>query len=171
MYGSFGVADQPILALEKVRFKGELIAVVAARDVETAAEAVDRIKVEYEVLPAIFDPREALKPNAIKIHDRGNLVNFYELSPEELKDAKPEPGEEYGWWQRRQVRFGDVEEGFKKADKIYEHTFTTPQAEQMPIEPHVATAIVDGHGQADYLDLEPDDLLPRSRYRRHSWPP
>jgi nicotinate dehydrogenase large molybdopterin subunit len=143
LFYGHAIPDRPVLAYQKVRHVGELMAVVAARDVETAAEAVEQIKVDFEELPAIYDPRDAMKPDAIKIHDQGNIIPFYRLETPE----PPEPGEDYAWWQRRQIRWGDVEEGFKKADKIYEHTFTTPMQEQLPIEPHVGLASLDGTGK------------------------
>src|SRR5262249_53499636 len=62
------IQDQPPVALNTVRFVGEAVAAVAATDAETAAEAVDLINVEYEELPAVFDPEEALKPGAPILH-------------------------------------------------------------------------------------------------------
>jgi nicotinate dehydrogenase large molybdopterin subunit len=143
LMGGIHVVDQPQLADGKVRYKGELVAAVAARSVEAAAEAVEKIEVEYEELPAVFDPREAMKPGAPQVHDQGNIVPFYPGAPAE----PPEPGQEYAWWQRRQIRFGNIEEGFKKADRVYEHTFATQMMEHAVLEPHVATAMIDGRGK------------------------
>src|ERR671924_1393111 len=56
------IQDQTPVALERVRFVGDAVAAVAALDADTAAEAVELIDVEYEELPAVFDPEEALKP-------------------------------------------------------------------------------------------------------------
>src|SRR5262249_58565202 len=61
--------DVPLLAQEKVRFVGEKVAVVAADDVDTADEALTRIEGEYEELPAVFDPVEAMQPGAPVVHD------------------------------------------------------------------------------------------------------
>src|SRR5262249_27707484 len=62
------IQDQTPVAFNTVRFVGEAVAAVAATDAETAAEAVDLINVEYEELPAVFDPEEALKPGAPILH-------------------------------------------------------------------------------------------------------
>jgi len=62
-WGSF-IDDQTILAIDKVRYVGEEVAAVAAVDEETAEEALRLIRVEYEPLPAVFDPEEAMLPGA-----------------------------------------------------------------------------------------------------------
>jgi 4-hydroxybenzoyl-CoA reductase subunit alpha len=62
------VPDKAPLALDKVRYIGDEIAAVAADDVDIAAEALDLITVEYEILPAVFDPFEAMEPDAPQIH-------------------------------------------------------------------------------------------------------
>jgi CO/xanthine dehydrogenase Mo-binding subunit len=67
LYGRF-VKDQSLLARDKVRYIGERVAAVAAVDPETAEEAVGLIAVEYEELEPVFDPFEALKPDAPQIH-------------------------------------------------------------------------------------------------------
>ncbi len=63
----------PILT-DIARFEGDDIAVVAAVDEERASEALDLIKVDYQVLPFVLDPEEALKPEAPKIHPQGNIL-------------------------------------------------------------------------------------------------
>src|ERR1043166_1567197 len=62
------VKDQPVLAVEKVRYAGDIVAAVAAEGRDVAEEALDLIDVEYEPLPAVFDPLEAMKPGAPVIH-------------------------------------------------------------------------------------------------------
>ena len=78
-YGAIDVpqypADKNPLAMDKVRYIGDDVAAVAAKDEDTAEEALDLIEVEYKELPAVFDPEEAMKPDAPKIHDRGNISN------------------------------------------------------------------------------------------------
>lgn len=61
--------DQPVLAIDKVRYVGEEVAAVAAVDLDTAREALDLIDVEWEELPALFDPEEAMLPGATLLHD------------------------------------------------------------------------------------------------------
>ncbi len=65
------IPDQPVFADDKVRYRGEIVALVAADTEEIAQEAVELIKVKYERLPAVFDPREALKPDAPILHEDG----------------------------------------------------------------------------------------------------
>ena len=67
---AFGLLpDRPLLASKKVRCQGEAIAAIAAGDLETAEEAADRVFVEYERLPTITSPVEAMKPDTILVHD------------------------------------------------------------------------------------------------------
>jgi len=61
--------DMPVLARDKVRFVGERMAAVAADTPEIAEEAINRIEVEYEALPAVFDPLDAMKPDAPRVHE------------------------------------------------------------------------------------------------------
>src|SRR5687768_1531124 len=63
------VQDKPIVALDKVRYVGDVVAAVAASDEETASEALEHIAVEYEELPAVFDAEEALQPGAPLLHE------------------------------------------------------------------------------------------------------
>jgi len=78
----FGVMkdDWEIFASEKVRFIGDEVAAVAAADEDTAEEALDLIEVEYEEIPAVFDPREALLPEAPKVHSQGNLAGLFKVA-------------------------------------------------------------------------------------------
>ncbi|MDZ4247638.1 MAG: 4-hydroxybenzoyl-CoA reductase subunit alpha, partial [Dehalococcoidia bacterium] len=62
-------ADEYPLAIDKARYAGEEVAAVAAVDLETAEQALDLIEVEYEILPAVFNPEDALKPGAPQVHD------------------------------------------------------------------------------------------------------
>ena len=75
------VPDTEVLAREKVRYVGEEVAAVAALDPRTAQKALELIEVEYEVLPAVFDPAEALEPGAPLLHDDkpGNLAKSYDI--------------------------------------------------------------------------------------------
>ncbi|HHW05968.1 MAG TPA: molybdopterin-dependent oxidoreductase [Clostridia bacterium] len=115
--------DQPVLADKKVRYLGEPLAVVAAESLAKAHEAVRLIKVDYEPLPAVFDAQAALAVDAPCIHDQGNLASHVK------------------------IRFGSVEEAFKKADLIVEDEFSSPYIEHAHIEPHVALAELDRDGR------------------------
>ncbi|MEM4201607.1 MAG: molybdopterin cofactor-binding domain-containing protein [Candidatus Hadarchaeum sp.] len=103
---------------EKVRFVGEPVAAVAAVDEDTAEEAVSLIDVEYEELPAVFDPVEAMDPKAPKIHDTNIAAHIAR-------------------------EWGNVEKGFREADRIFEGRYTTGRQVHAPIEPHACAASYD----------------------------
>lgn len=119
-FGVF-VHDQPIMARGKVRHVGEAVAAVSAESVEIARRALRLIKVEYEELPGVFDPEEAMRPGAPVIHD---------YAPDNLVKHIP-------------IRKGDVEAGFAEADLIVENTYTTQQIEHAYLEPEAGLAYVD----------------------------
>ncbi|MCL4459532.1 MAG: xanthine dehydrogenase family protein molybdopterin-binding subunit [Chloroflexi bacterium] len=116
---AFGVMvpDQPILAFEKVRFQGEAIAVIVARTEEIARQALKRIKVSYQMQPAVFDPEIALREDAPLVHSDGNLLSH------------------------RQIHVGDINAGFATADLVLEATFRTQTVDHAYLEPEVAVAI------------------------------
>lgn len=138
----FGPAfhDQPVLALDKVRFIGEPVAVVLARDARTAEEAAGLVDVGYDELPAVFDAVEACTPDAPRVHD--------ELRPgSAFADLKHLSGKrdtnvalEY------RLRRGDVEAAFGTLPHVFSHTFTTPAIAHAPLEPVVALARVADDG-------------------------
>ncbi len=111
---------------KKVRFVGDRVAMVAAETPEIAEKALSLIDVEYEVLPAILDSREAMKPDAVRIHDEPEYVNFADSNPEKNLAA------------HIRIDIGDVEKGFKEADEIFEAEYEVPKVQQAHIEPHVA---------------------------------
>jgi len=133
----FLVKDTPILATDRVRFIGEPVAVVAAIDRDIAEEATELIQVEYEELEALFDPEEALKPEAPLIHKK---VEAYPcMVPDIIR---------YGNVCGHTKMFGgDLEEGWKESDKVFEARFSTPMQHHGFIEPHAATARFDLNGR------------------------
>ena len=117
--------DEYVLAKDKVRHVGDEVACVAAVDEETAIQAIGLIDVEYEVLPAVFDPLEAMRNGAPQLHDRAkNNINA-----------------------EVHHHFGDVEKGFAEADYIREDRFATQRTVQAPIEPHACLAQYDQGGK------------------------
>jgi xanthine dehydrogenase D subunit len=88
---AFGIehADQPVLASEFVRYEGEPVALVAADHPETARRAAQRIRVDYEVLPAVTDARRAMDPGAPAVHRPGNLVRHLKLRRGEENPTAP----------------------------------------------------------------------------------
>ena len=110
--------DEHIFAREKVRHVGDEVAAVIAVDEDRATKALSLIEVEYEELPAVFDPIEAIKDGAPQIHDRyRNNINTHV-----------------------DHHFGDVEKGFAEADYVLEEEFVGNHVYQSPIEPHAVIA-------------------------------
>jgi CO/xanthine dehydrogenase Mo-binding subunit len=110
-----------------VRFVGEPVAAVAATDRHVAEEALHLIAVDYEVLEFVLDPEEALKPGAVQIWPEGNLClnNRNEPLPTGTKH-------------------GDVEAGFRDADRIFEDRYTTAFQHNAQMEPRAAVAAWEG---------------------------
>jgi putative selenate reductase molybdopterin-binding subunit len=115
----------------KVRFVGDRVAMVAAETPEIAEQALSLINVEYEILPAILDSRDAMKPDAIRIHDEPEFVNFADSNPEKNLAA------------HIRIDIGDVEKGFAEADEIFEAEYEVPKVQQAHIEPHVCVTYWD----------------------------
>jgi len=135
--GGEALKDYAFLAAEKVRYVGEPVAAVAATLPEIAEEAVDRIKVEYQELPAIFDPVAAMETGAPLIHE--GLMDYAHL-------PVISPVENSNICHHVQFLNGDVEKGFKESDHIFEDSFTTQIVQHAAIEPHAAVAQVDASG-------------------------
>jgi 4-hydroxybenzoyl-CoA reductase subunit alpha len=101
------------------------VAAVVAIDEDTAEDALDLIEVEYEVLPEVFDPVDAMKPGAPRIHDHvENNISF-----------------------KVDKEFGDVEKAFNNADYIREDEFSTQSVDHVPLESHAALANYDASGK------------------------
>lgn len=120
--------DRSIIAVDKVRYFGEVVAAVAADTEEIAARAVELIEVEYEPLPVVQDVREAVKAGAVLVHPdlkeyRWTKGVFY-----------PDPDTNVA--SRIKVRKGNTDEAFAKADLVLENTFTQPQVYHIPLETH-----------------------------------
>lgn len=133
------VRDQPALALDRVRYAGEVVAAVAAEDDDAAREALELIAVEYEELPGAFDLDAALAPDAPLVHPD---QEGYERLPVPGLDLTPVPGTNIGYHFR--LRRGDVERGFAEADLVVEDTYTTQFVQYAHLEPHVAVTHWDG---------------------------
>jgi len=117
--------DEHALALHKVRYVGDPVAAVAAESEDVANEACRRIDVQYEVLPALVDPEEALRRGDVKIHDDNKHGNVTK---------------------RVQLAFGDVDAALAEAPLVIEGHYRFHGSAHAPIEPHCAVAVVDGKG-------------------------
>jgi CO/xanthine dehydrogenase Mo-binding subunit len=128
------VDDQPVVATERVRHVGEVVALVAAENHESAEEALDLIEAEYEELPAVFDPLEAAQPGAPVLHAERNETT----AGVHREEFNFQLGGNICSVFR--VADGDIEKGFAEADEIFENTYTLPPVQHGHIEPHAATA-------------------------------
>ena len=115
----------------KVRFVGDRVAMVAAETPEIAEKALSLIDVQYEILPAILDSLDAMQPEAPRIHDEPEFVNFADSNPEKNLAAYI------------RIDIGDVEKGFAEADEIFEAEYEVPKVQQAHIEPHVCVTYWD----------------------------
>lgn len=118
--------DQPMLAKDKVRYHGEPIAVVVANSEYEAKKAAELIQVEYEPLPVVNSPGEAIKPNAPLIHE--NLGDY-----RRLKHVFPEPGTNIS--NHVKIRKGDIGKAWAQCDVIVEDSFFIPQSDHAALEP------------------------------------
>jgi CO/xanthine dehydrogenase Mo-binding subunit len=126
------VVDKDILARDYVRYQGEPLAAVAADTELIAEQACEKIKVEYEVLEPVLDPREGLKADSPLVHP--DLKNYSYMKGVFYPQAKTNLPH------MQKVRKGNIEDGFKKADLIVENSFYNPPAHHVPIETHVSIA-------------------------------
>ncbi len=159
--------DFPILARDRVLYVGERVAVVAAEDREAAEEGALAVRVEYEELPAVFDPLQAMGPDAPLLHpELRSYAGFPDYVPEELRNVHA----------RAFMTRGDPEEGFAKADLELEHTFRTGTMHQGFLEPYATVAAIGPDGRAEFwhstkavfrnkdemagiIDLPPEQIL------------
>lgn len=125
------IRDQPFLAIDRVRHVGEPVVAVAASTEAGAQEALEKIKVRYEELPAIFDPREALAEGAPLIHE--NLGKYVHTGP-----YKSVPGTNI--CTILTYSLGDVEAGFAQSDELFEDEFYVHAVAHTPMETHAAVA-------------------------------
>ncbi len=132
------VQDELPLAADRVRYIGDEVAVVAAVDEEKALRALEAIKVEYETLPAVFEPGAALARGAVQIHDHipGNIA-----------------------WQRELER-GNPDRAFREADLVVENTFSIPSIHPTYLEPIACLALSDYLGNLTvHTALQAPDMV------------
>jgi 4-hydroxybenzoyl-CoA reductase alpha subunit len=153
------LCDEEILCRAKARYIGDPVAAVAAIDEDTAEEALDLIEVEYEPLPAVYDPMDAIKEDAPQIHDGVELnINI-----------------------NRHIEWGDVDEAFKKCDHIREDHFKCSSQAHVCMETHDAVASFGHNGKlevwtstqssyyiqrlyADMFDIRESDIRVHNRH-------
>ncbi len=133
------IRDLPVLCWDRVRYVGDRVAAVAAETPEAAETALGLIDVDYEVLPAVFDPVAATEPEAPLLHDD---VAGYDGAPQERLATDVRNGLTRLTWSK-----GDVERGFREADVVLEHTFRIPARHQGYLEPHAGLLSIDPDGR------------------------
>ena len=137
-YGAL-VLDMGVFARGKVRYMGEAVAAVAAVDEDTATEALDLIKVQYEELPAVFDPEEAMQPHAPIIHEElKSYVTLFERTARAMSGNVN---------YQTDIAKGDIETGFSQADFIFEDTYKTQKVHPSYLEPNSTVATIDADGR------------------------
>src|SRR5690242_11784340 len=126
-YGILPVSqDEQALCVDHVRHVGDPVAAVVAREELTAFEALDLVDVDYEILPTISDPEEALATPEPRIHEYGEEGNIHKQVA---------------------LEFGNVEQGFAEADEVFADTFFYQGNTHLPIEQHASVAIKDPDGK------------------------
>jgi CO/xanthine dehydrogenase Mo-binding subunit len=130
------IPDQPVLCSDKVRYLGDAVAIVAAETLEAAEKAAGLVEVEYSPLPVVSDPFEAMKPNAPKVHEKGNILRH------------------------SSIRVGDVDKEFRRAAVVVKNTYKTGRQMHMYLETEAGVAMLDENerlvlytgGQSPYRD-------------------
>ncbi len=134
-YGNW-IRDHTWMAMDRVRYVGEPVAAVAAVDDETAEEALELISVQYEELPAVFNPFEAMKPGAPLVHE--DLASYV--------CGHPERHSQGNILDRAHYAKGDVDRALAGADLVYRQTYNTPPVHAGITQPHEAVAALDASG-------------------------
>ena len=155
--------DQPILALGKVRHFGEPVAVVLATDPHTAESAAQRIVVEYEELPGVYNEVEAMTSDVI-VHEElkpaGTFADLKHLAGKRDTNLALD----------FHLRHGDADKAFAEADHVFEHTFSTQQTMHTPFEPMVALADVRKDRATVYSSTQSPSFVRFELARLLGWP-
>jgi CO/xanthine dehydrogenase Mo-binding subunit len=150
------LCDWPVLAIDRVHFIGQYVVAVAAVTAEIAAAAAATIRVDYEELPALFDPETALLPDAPILHEHPERYPFM-FPKRPVQTHKNIQG--YGV-----LTAGDVAAAFPSADRIFEHTFTTPRYHGGYLEPRATLVWIDGDGIVHLISTNKSPFLLRQTF-------
>ena len=131
--------DMPVLCWDRVRYVGDRVAAVAAETPEAAEAALALIDVDYELLPAVFDPMQAMQPEAPLLHDD---IASYAGAPLNVLAQDVHNGQTRLSWAK-----GDVQAGLAQADVVLEHTFSVPSRHQGYLEPFASAIAIDDDGR------------------------
>lgn len=132
--------DRPVIAMDRVRYVGEPVAVVVAETVAQAEAAAELVEVDYDDLPAVTSAAEAVAVGAPLVHDRMNPISDFYFKGK----ASGNPGTNV--FQERTVERGDVDAAEASAHRVFEHRYTFPGIFHYALEPHCAIASFDSDG-------------------------
>ena len=127
----FGKDDEPSLATDVVRYKGEPVLAIVATSERAALEALAQVRVAYEPLPAVFDVEEALKPGAVSVNAAYPKNTF----------------EYYNKYDHQKLRFGDADAAFAQADIVLDERYQMSPIEHAPTETNGSIAVPDTNGR------------------------
>jgi CO/xanthine dehydrogenase Mo-binding subunit len=155
--------DQPILAIDKVRFVGEPVAVVLAYDPHIAETATHEIHAEYQELPAVYDEVEAMT-SPVTVHDELRPAGSFA----DLKHLKGRRGTNLAL--EASLRGGDVEQAFASAAHVFEHTFRTQKCLHLALEPFASIADARESAVTIYTSSQGPSFLRTEIARLLRWP-
>ncbi|MCS5656290.1 MAG: xanthine dehydrogenase family protein molybdopterin-binding subunit [Dehalococcoidia bacterium] len=153
------MVDMPILARDVVRFVGEKVAAVAADDKDAADEALLLIDVVYEELTPVYDAEEAMGVDAPDLHPDMESYQGFLQPPSGIKNAFA-----HITWEK-----GDIKQGFKESDLIFEHTFNAQLMHQAYIEPHACLVSADPAGKGVQIWANNKDPYMLRDQLAHTW--
>lgn len=145
--------DRSVFAWDEVRHIGDAVAAVAAVDEETAEEALELIRVEYEPLPAVFDPLKAMESDSALVHK--DLASY----------PPPKRKSKGNILNSDSTTIGDVESAFARADLVYECRYTTPLVHPGFTQPHQCVANPDASGKLTLWTSTKDPFRIRQQIR------
>lgn len=134
------IRDRPPIAVDRVRFHGEVVAVVVADNPFLAKRGADAIKIKYEPLPVVNSPIQALKPNAPLLHE--NLGNY-----KKIDGVYPEPGTNIA--NRTKIRKGDLKKGWAESEVTVEAKFSFHPSDHAAIETRCSFAQIHANGTVE----------------------
>lgn len=155
--GTF-VEDRPPLAVSRVRYFGEPVAIVIAQSELEAARAADMVKVEYELLPVINSPTEAIKPEAFLIHE--GLEGY-----RRIKECNPVPNTNIA--NHVKIRKGFIEKGWAESEVTVEESFSLPQADHAALETRSVRAEIKPDGYVIIHSASQSPYTIRKKISRH----
>ncbi len=160
-YYGVAIRDQPVIALDKVRYFGDMVAAVAASDEETAYRALGLIEVRYELLPAVMTMAQALADGAPLLFEApvGGLPIKVGEAGSSLKEPRPNVLSEFGY------RNGDAEAVLAASDHVFEDRFAFSRINHFHLEPHVNVARVTGE-QIELWSCNQDPFVLRNDIAR-----